>query len=72
MRDIERLNTYNTESCIIGLGPAGLTFIIIKDALLEKVVADRKIPTMLQYGIHIDKGSMYNTMRLCVFADLVW
>lgn len=43
------------------LGPAGVTFIIIKDALLEKVVADRQIPTMLQYGIHIDKGSMFNT-----------
>lgn len=43
------------------LGPAGVTFIIIKDELLNKVVADRQIPTMLQYGIHIDKGSMYNT-----------
>lgn len=43
------------------LGPAGVTFIIIKDVLLEKVVADRQIPTMLQYGIHIDKGSMFNT-----------
>ncbi|NOQ24599.1 MAG: 3-phosphoserine/phosphohydroxythreonine transaminase [Bacteroidales bacterium] len=43
------------------LGPAGVTFIIIKDELLNKVVADRPIPTMLQYGIHIDKGSMYNT-----------
>ena len=43
------------------LGPAGVTFIIIKDALLEKVVSDRKIPTMFQYGIHIDKGSMFNT-----------
>jgi phosphoserine aminotransferase len=43
------------------LGPAGVTFIIIKKEMLEKVVADRKIPTMLQYGIHIDKGSMFNT-----------
>ncbi len=43
------------------LGPAGVTFIIIKDVLLEKVVADRQIPTMFQYGIHIDKGSMFNT-----------
>ncbi|HRW62008.1 MAG TPA: 3-phosphoserine/phosphohydroxythreonine transaminase [Bacteroidales bacterium] len=43
------------------LGPAGVTFVIIKDSYLEKVVADRKIPTMLQYGIHIKEGSMYNT-----------
>ncbi len=43
------------------LGPAGVTFVIIKDSLLEKVVADRKIPTMLQYGTHIDGGSMFNT-----------
>ncbi|MCG8409820.1 MAG: 3-phosphoserine/phosphohydroxythreonine transaminase [Bacteroidales bacterium] len=43
------------------LGPAGVTFVIIKNELLDKVVADRKIPTMLQYGIHVDKGSMYNT-----------
>jgi phosphoserine aminotransferase len=43
------------------LGPAGATFIIIKDDFLNKVVADRPIPSMLQYGIHVDKGSMYNT-----------
>ena len=43
------------------LGPAGVTFIIIKDSFLEKVVADRKIPSMFQYGIHIENGSMYNT-----------
>jgi phosphoserine aminotransferase len=43
------------------LGPAGATFVIIKDDFLNKVVADRPIPSMLQYGIHVDKGSMYNT-----------
>lgn len=43
------------------LGPAGATFVIIKDRFLEKVVADRKIPTMLQYGIHVENGSMFNT-----------
>ena len=42
------------------LGPAGVTFVIIKDALLENV-ADRPIPTMLKYKTHIDKGSMFNT-----------
>ena len=42
------------------LGPAGVTFVIIKNSLLERV-ADRPIPTMLKYSTHIDKESMYNT-----------
>jgi len=41
------------------LGPAGVTFIIIKEGILGKV--DRKIPTMLNYATHIKDGSMYNT-----------
>ena len=43
------------------LGPAGVTFVIIKDSFMEKMVDDRKIPTMLQYKTHADNGSMYNT-----------
>jgi len=42
------------------LGPAGVTFVIIKDEYLQKVV-DRPIPTMLKYSTHIEGGSMYNT-----------
>lgn len=42
------------------MGPAGVTFIIIKDEILNKVV-DRNIPTMLKYKTHIDKDSMFNT-----------
>ncbi|MCK5134835.1 MAG: 3-phosphoserine/phosphohydroxythreonine transaminase [Bacteroidales bacterium] len=41
------------------LAPAGVTFVIIKDAILGKV--DRAIPTMLDYRTHIDKESMFNT-----------
>jgi len=41
------------------LGPAGVTFVIIKESILGKV--DRKIPTMLNYATHIKDGSMYNT-----------
>ncbi len=41
------------------LGPAGVTFVIIREDILGKV--DRKIPSMLDYKIHIDEGSMYNT-----------
>ncbi len=41
------------------LGPAGVTFIIIREDILGKV--DRTIPTMLNYQTHIDQGSMFNT-----------
>jgi phosphoserine aminotransferase len=41
------------------LAPAGLAFVIIKDELLGKV--SRHIPSMLNYKIHIDNGSMFNT-----------
>ncbi len=51
------------------LGPAGATFVVIKDDILGKV--DRHIPTMLNYQTHIDKGSMFNTPPvLAVFSAL--
>jgi phosphoserine aminotransferase len=42
------------------MGPAGVTFVIIRNDFLERVV-DRPIPTMLKYQTHIEGGSMYNT-----------
>jgi len=50
------------------MGPAGTTLVIIKKSFLEKRTT-RKIPTMLDYKIHIDNGSMYNTPS--VFAIFV-
>lgn len=41
------------------MGPAGATMVIVKDGLLGKV--ERKIPTMLDYQVHLDKASVYNT-----------
>jgi len=41
------------------LGPAGVTFVIVKDEILGKV--SRHIPTMLDYRTHIKEGSMFNT-----------
>ena len=41
------------------LGPAGVTFVIIREDILGKV--DRPIPTMLNYTTHIEQGSMFNT-----------
>lgn len=51
------------------IGPAGVTFVIIRDDMLNKV--DRAIPTMLKYSTHVEKGSMYNTPpAMNVFATL--
>ena len=41
------------------MGPAGTTLIIVKEDILGKV--SRKIPSMLDYKVHIDKSSMFNT-----------
>ena len=41
------------------LGPAGVTLVVIKKSLLQR--AGRKLPAMLDYKTHVDKGSMYNT-----------
>lgn len=51
-------------TCIYGgaqknVGPAGVTFVIVKEDALGKV--SRYIPTMLNYKTHVDDSSMFNT-----------
>ena len=41
------------------MGPAGTTLVIVKEDILGKV--SRKIPSMMDYKVHIGKGSMFNT-----------
>jgi len=41
------------------LGPAGVTFVIVREDVLGKF--ERPIPTMLDYRTHIKEGSMFNT-----------
>ncbi len=41
------------------MGPAGTTLVVIKEDILGKV--SRKIPSMLDYKVHIAKDSMFNT-----------
>ncbi|WP_417556810.1 3-phosphoserine/phosphohydroxythreonine transaminase [Mesoflavibacter zeaxanthinifaciens] len=41
------------------MGPAGTTLVIVKEDVLGKV--SRKIPSMLDYKVHIEKSSMFNT-----------
>jgi phosphoserine aminotransferase len=43
------------------IGPAGVAVVIIQDAFLKKRVEDPKLPSMLNYAIHVDNTSMYNT-----------
>lgn len=41
------------------MGPAGVTVVIIRDDLLDRVSS--QVPTMLQYKTHAEKDSMFNT-----------
>jgi phosphoserine aminotransferase len=41
------------------LGPSGLTLVIVRDDLAKRGPAS--LPTMLQYGVHVENKSMYNT-----------
>lgn len=41
------------------MGPAGVALVVIKESLLNKV--NRSIPNIMNYQVHIDKESMYNT-----------
>ena len=49
------------------MGPAGATLVIVKETILGKV--KRHIPSMLNYQIHINQDSMFNTPS--VFAVYV-
>jgi phosphoserine aminotransferase len=41
------------------LAPAGLTLVIIRDDLVKRTPST--LPTMLQYGVHVENQSLYNT-----------
>ncbi|WP_323789001.1 3-phosphoserine/phosphohydroxythreonine transaminase [Psychroserpens sp.] len=41
------------------MGPAGATLVVVKEDILGKV--SRKIPSMMDYKVHISKSSMFNT-----------
>jgi phosphoserine aminotransferase len=49
------------------VGPAGVTFVIVREDILGKVT--RKMPTMVDYRTHIKDSSMFNTPP--VFAIMV-
>ncbi|HXG53998.1 MAG TPA: 3-phosphoserine/phosphohydroxythreonine transaminase [Vicinamibacterales bacterium] len=41
------------------LAPAGLTLVIVREDMLQRTPTS--LPTMLQYPVHVENGSMYNT-----------
>jgi len=41
------------------MGPAGVTIVIIREDLLTR--SSKSLPTMLNYAVHAENGSMYNT-----------
>jgi phosphoserine aminotransferase len=51
------------------LGPAGVAFVILKNDLLPKI--QRPIPSMLDFRIHVENNSLYNTPpAFAIFACL--
>jgi len=43
------------------IGPAGVALVIVSGELMKKRVEDPKLSSMLNYAIHADNQSMYNT-----------
>jgi phosphoserine aminotransferase len=41
------------------MGPAGVTVVIVREDLLAR--SQKALPTMLNYAVHAENGSMYNT-----------
>ena len=44
------------------IGPAGVTVVVMRDDLIGNT--KENCPTMLDYKIHAEKGSLYNTPHL--------
>ena len=52
------------------IGPAGVTLVVVKKDILGKV--SREIPSMLDYNIHIEKKSLFNTPPVfAIYATLL-
>lgn len=52
------------------MGPAGTTLVVIKEDILGKV--DRSVPSMMDYRVHLNKASMFNTPAVyAVYVSLL-
>jgi phosphoserine aminotransferase len=44
------------------LGPAGATIVIVREDLLQRSIEKKAaLPTMMNYAVHVENGSLYNT-----------
>jgi phosphoserine aminotransferase len=43
------------------IGPAGVTLVIVRDDLVARSAGNKSLPTMLNYGVHVENTSLYNT-----------
>jgi phosphoserine aminotransferase len=44
------------------MGPAGVTIVIVREDLLQRSIEKKaSLPTMLNYAVHAENGSLYNT-----------
>src|SRR5260370_39835628 len=43
------------------MGPAGVTLVIIREDLLQRSADKKSLPTMLNYAVHAENKSLYNT-----------
>ena len=43
------------------MGPAGVTLVIIREDLVAKSIGNKALPTMLNYSVHAENTSLYNT-----------
>jgi len=43
------------------IGPAGTTLVIIREDLVARSAGNKALPTMLNYGTHVENTSLYNT-----------
>jgi phosphoserine aminotransferase len=43
------------------IGPAGVTLVIVRDDLVARSAGNKALPTMLNYGVHVENTSLYNT-----------
>jgi phosphoserine aminotransferase len=43
------------------IGPAGVTMVIIREDLAARSAGNKSLPTMLNYSVHAENSSLYNT-----------
>jgi len=43
------------------IGPAGVTLVIIREDLAARSAGNKALPTMLNYAVHVENTSLYNT-----------